>query len=40
MTGHSGVEMLKKYGGRVRQRELARRAQDARNRAEQNKSGT
>lgn len=40
VTGHSGVEMLKKYGGRVRQRELARRAQDARNRAEQNKSGT
>ncbi|MTH65866.1 site-specific integrase [Paracoccus shanxieyensis] len=40
VTGHSGAEMLKKYGGRVRQKELARRAQDARNRAEQNKGGT
>jgi len=37
VTGHSGVEMLKKYGGRVRQRELAVRAQDARNRMERNK---
>jgi integrase len=32
VTGHSGVEMLKKYGGQVRQRELASRAQEARNR--------
>lgn len=40
VTGHSGVEMLKKYGGMVRQRELAIRAQEARNRAERNKSGT
>ncbi|MBJ2152687.1 tyrosine recombinase XerC [Paracoccus sp. IB05] len=40
VTGHSGVEMLKKYGGMVRQRELATRAQEARNRAERNKSGT
>lgn len=38
VTGHSGVEMLKKYGGMVRQRELATRAQDARNRFEQNKT--
>ncbi len=35
VTGHSGVEMLKKYGGQIRQRELATRAQDARNRFEQ-----
>lgn len=40
VTGHSGVEMLKKYGGMIRQRELATRAQAARNRAEQNKPGT
>lgn len=40
ITGHSGVEMLKKYGGRIRQRELATRAQAARNRMEQNKPGT
>ena len=40
VTGHSGVEMLKKYGGQIRQRELATRAQDARNRMEQNKSRT
>lgn len=40
VTGHSGVEMLKKYGGMVRQRELATRAQEARNRMEQNKPGT
>jgi len=40
VTGHSGVEMLKKYGGLVRQRELATRAQDARNRFEQNKTET
>lgn len=40
VTGHSGVEMLKKYGGMIRQRELASRAQAARNRMEQNKSGT
>lgn len=36
VTGHSGVEMLKKYGGMIRQRELATRAQNARNRLEQN----
>ncbi|EPX85395.1 site-specific integrase [Salipiger mucosus] len=40
VTGHSGVEMLKKYGGRVRQKVLATRAQEARNRMEQNKPGT
>jgi len=40
VTGHSGVEMLKKYGGQIRQRELATRAQDARNRMEQNKPRT
>lgn len=40
VTGHSGVEMLRKYGGMIRQRELATRAQAARNRAEQNKPGT
>lgn len=40
VTGHSGVEMLKKYGGQIRQRELATRAQDARNRMERNKSRT
>lgn len=40
VTGHSGVEMLKKYGGRIRQRELATRAQDARNRMERNKTKT
>lgn len=40
VTGHSGVEMLKKYGGMIRQRELATRAQDARNRFEQNKKET
>ncbi|MGK0260617.1 MAG: hypothetical protein ACI96M_004069 [Candidatus Azotimanducaceae bacterium] len=40
VTGHSGVEMLKKYGGQVRQIEFATRAQDARNRMERNKSRT
>lgn len=35
VTGHSGVEMLKKYGGKVRQRELAKKAQSARNAKEQ-----
>jgi len=40
VTGHSGVEMLKKYGGVIRQRELATRAQEARNRMEQNKTRT
>ncbi len=40
ITGHSSVEMLKKYGGAVRQIGLARQAQDARNRAEQNKTRT
>ncbi|MEM0978418.1 MAG: tyrosine-type recombinase/integrase [Pseudomonadota bacterium] len=40
VTGHSGVEMLKKYGGQVRQRVLAARAQENRNRMERNKSET
>ncbi len=40
VTGHSGVEMLKKYGGQIRQRELATQAQNARNRMEQNKPRT
>ncbi|TMV82432.1 integrase [Thioclava sp. BHET1] len=40
VTGHSGVEMLKKYGGRVRQIEFARQAQRARDTAEQNKNRT
>ncbi|QPZ92519.1 site-specific integrase [Thioclava electrotropha] len=40
VTGHSGVEMLKKYGGEVRQRLFAQQAQEARNRMEQNKKGT
>ena len=40
VAGHSGVEIPKKYGGRIRQRELATRAQDARNRFEQNKKKT
>ncbi|MCT4553275.1 MAG: tyrosine-type recombinase/integrase [Pelagimonas sp.] len=40
VTGHSGVEMLKKYGGQVRQRELARRAQSARNSKEQDGTET
>nr|WP_240512183.1 hypothetical protein [Pseudoruegeria sp. SK021] len=40
VTGHSGVEMLKKYGGRVRQIELAKQAQVARNLFEQNKTRT
>jgi len=40
ITGHSSIEMLKKYGGAVRQIGLARQAQDARNRAEQNKTRT
>lgn len=40
VTGHSGVEMLKTYGGAVRQRELNKQAQEARNRAEQNKKRT
>ncbi len=40
VTGHSGVEMLKKYGGHTRQRELATRAQDARNQMEWNKPRT
>lgn len=40
VTGHSGVEMLKKYGGRIRQQELATRAQEARNRMERNKKET
>lgn len=40
VTGHSGVEMLKKYGGQVRQKELATRAQAARNRMERDKPRT
>ena len=40
VTGHSGVEMLKKYGGPIRQRELAKRAQEARNQMEQSKTET
>ena len=40
VTGHSGVEMLKKYGGKARQRELATRAQEARNKMDQNRAGT
>jgi integrase len=40
VTGHSSTEMLKKYGGAVRQLSLAREAQGARNRAEQNKDRT
>jgi integrase len=38
VTGHSGIEMLEKYGGQIRQRELAKRAQDARNAKEQEES--
>ncbi len=40
VTGHSGVEMLKKYGGEFRQKELAIKAQDARNRMERNRKET
>lgn len=40
VTGHSSTEMLKKYGGQIRQRELATKAQDARNRMERNKKET
>ena len=40
VTGHSGVEMLKKYGGPIRQRELVTRAQEARNRMERSKAET
>ena len=40
VTGHSGVEMLKKYGGQIRQRELAKRAQNARNAKEQDEDET
>ncbi|TNE60758.1 MAG: integrase [Sphingomonadales bacterium] len=40
VTGHSGVEMLRKYGGRVRQMELAKQAQAKRDVWEQNKSRT
>ncbi len=40
VTGHSGVAMLKKYGGPIRQRELAKRAQEARNQMERSKSET
>lgn len=40
VTGHSGVEMLKKYGGSVRQREFAKQAQAKRNAMERNKKET
>lgn len=40
VTGHSSTEMLKNYGGAVRQISFAREAQEARNRAEQNKDRT
>jgi integrase len=40
VTGPSGVEMLKKYGGRVRQKALATKVQKARSRMEWNKTGT
>ncbi|MBQ4824142.1 hypothetical protein J4729_06200 [Leisingera sp. HS039] len=40
VTGHSGVEMLKKYGGPIRQRELAKGAQEARNQLERSKTET
>lgn len=40
ITGHSGVEMLKKYGGRVRQKALATKAQEARNLKNRNKTET
>ncbi|WP_299842184.1 tyrosine-type recombinase/integrase [uncultured Roseovarius sp.] len=40
VTGHSSTEMLKKYGGQVRQLEFARRAQAKRNAVEQNKNRT
>ncbi|WP_108259283.1 site-specific integrase [Mangrovicoccus ximenensis] len=40
VTGHSGVQMLKKYGGRVRQMELAKRAQAKRDEWEKNKNRT
>ncbi len=40
VTGHSSIEMLKKYGGQVRQRVLAAQAQEARNKMERNKTET
>ncbi len=40
VTGHSGVEMLKKYGGQVRQKALATLAIEARNQMERNKPRT
>lgn len=40
VTGHSGVTMLEKYGGMIRQRRLAIRAQGARNRMEQDRKRT
>jgi len=40
VTGHPGVEMLKRHGGQIRQRELATRARDARSRMERTKPGT
>ncbi|SDF03941.1 Phage integrase family protein [Celeribacter baekdonensis] len=40
VAGHSGVEILKKYDGPIRQRELAKRAQEARNQMERSKTET
>lgn len=40
VTGHSGAEMLKKYGGRVRQMEFAKQAQAKRDAMERNKKRT
>ena len=40
VTGHSGTEMLKKYGGQIRQKVLATKAQDARNQLERNRTRT
>lgn len=40
VTGHSGVEMLEKYGGQIRQGELAKRAQQKRNDKEQEEDET
>ncbi|QFT59183.1 Phage integrase family protein [Sulfitobacter sp. THAF37] len=40
VTGAQVSRCWKKYGGKVRQRELATRAQEARNKMEQNRAGT
>jgi hypothetical protein len=40
VTVHSGVEMLKEYGGPLRQRSLAKRSQLARNQMERSKAET